>query len=304
MNVGGPYAAASGVNFSAPLGSLTGGSHTYPITVTDRAGHSATASASFNVASTSPTISQVVVAQAKGKMSWNVLDLGGVASSTLQIDGTPVLNVGGPYTAASGVNFSAPLGTLAAGNHTYKITATNRSGNSSSVNGNFNVVASSGVGLTISQVVVALTKSKMSWNVASVDTIASVGLTIDDAAVSNVGGPYAAATGANYSWAFGSLGAGTHTYLIRATDKSGRMSTANGSFTIAASSSAATAAVLSSAEQPAVSTSAKVDWLYDLGGLLNTAQVSSGTGKRRPTPSMPSWPATKSAGNPSLWILR
>ena len=70
------------------------------------------------------------MAQAKGRISWNAFDAQGVKSSTLAIDGVSVSNVGGPYTASSGVNFSAPLGTLAAGSHSYKITATDGSATS------------------------------------------------------------------------------------------------------------------------------------------------------------------------------
>ena len=86
-------------------------------------------------------ISQVVVSQAKGKISWNVFDPNGIAGSTLQIDGVAVANVTGPFTAASGVNFSAALGSLAVGSHTYRITATDTLGRQSAVLANFNLTA-------------------------------------------------------------------------------------------------------------------------------------------------------------------
>ena len=84
-------------------------------------------------------ISQVAIAQANGRISWNVFDPNGVAGATLQIDGVNVANVIGPFTASSGVNFSAPLGSLAAGAHTYRITATDNLGRQSSLLANFNL---------------------------------------------------------------------------------------------------------------------------------------------------------------------
>ena len=65
------------------------------------------------------------------------LDPDGVASSSVAIDGTAASTVGGPYTASSGVNFSAPLPSLAAGDHTYTITAVDKAGNVSTLTGNF-----------------------------------------------------------------------------------------------------------------------------------------------------------------------
>ena len=94
-------------------------------------------------ANSGPTVGQVVVSQAKGRITWNAVDTDGVRSSTLQIDGTPVSNVAGPYIAASGVNFSAQLGALAAGDHRYTITATDRAGNVSSFSGSFTLIAAS-----------------------------------------------------------------------------------------------------------------------------------------------------------------
>jgi hypothetical protein len=121
---------------------------------------------------------------------------------------------------------------------------------------------------------VSMAKSKISWNAADPDGVASVGLSIDGANVSGIGGPYAAPSGANYSWGFGSLAVGAHNYVIRATDKLGNVSTASGSFTT--TSNAAKNALFSNAGLSALSNSTKVDWLYDLGGLLDAGSMSSG----------------------------
>ena len=110
-NIGGPYRAAAGGTFSASYGSLAAGSHDYTITATDKAGNVASLSGTFSIApNAGPTLGSVVVSQTKGKMSWNAVDADGVASATIQIDGHAVSNVGGPYTAASGVNFSVAYG--------------------------------------------------------------------------------------------------------------------------------------------------------------------------------------------------
>ena len=64
----------------------------------------------------------------------------------LTVDGESVSKVYGPYAAASGVNFSGQFGTLAAGNHAYVITATDKLGNSSTCNGQFTVAGTTNAG--------------------------------------------------------------------------------------------------------------------------------------------------------------
>ena len=102
---------------------------------TDSKGVNGTVAGTFTVVAPpnpDPVIGQVVVSQAKGRISWNVVDPDGVsAGSAITIDGKSV-GVSGPYTASSGVNYSALLGSLAAGNHSYTITATDKLGNQGS----------------------------------------------------------------------------------------------------------------------------------------------------------------------------
>ena len=52
-------------------------------------------------------------------------------------------------------------------------------------------------------------QSKLTWNAADSSGLASSGLTIEGVAVTDVAGPWAAATGLNYSWPYNSL-AGRH----------------------------------------------------------------------------------------------
>ena len=95
----------------------------------------------------------------------------------------------------------------------------------------------------------------------------SVGLAIDNKAVSGVSGPYAAASGAIYAWSLGSLRAGDHTYRITATDKAGRTSTVTGTFSVPSSlASSASGTLVSDAVLGALAgqaaASAKLQWLY------------------------------------------
>ena len=161
----------------------------------------------------------MVVSSAKGKLTWNAVASGGMASVGLSIDGKSVSSIGGPYAAPVGVNYSAAIGSRLAGSHSYVITATDKAGHSSTLDGTFNIVAASVAGPTISGVVVSMAKAKISWNVADASGVAGVGLSIDGKTVTGIGGPYAAASGSNYCGSFRSLAAGDHSYVITATDK-------------------------------------------------------------------------------------
>ncbi len=75
-------------------------------------------------------------------MTWNAIDADGVAGSTLLVDGKNVA-VKGPYRTTSGSNFSAKLGLLTAGVHTYSIVATDKLGykTATPLTGTFTVTA-------------------------------------------------------------------------------------------------------------------------------------------------------------------
>ena len=92
------------------------------------------------------------------------------------------------------------------------------------------------------------------------------------ATISNIAGPFSAPSGVNFSASISSLTSGSHTYKITATDRAGNQSTTDGSFTIDDSSNAAISAVFAKQNQSASLGSAKLDWTYDLGGLLDNDQ--------------------------------
>jgi hypothetical protein len=127
----------------------------------------------------------------------------------------------------------------------------------------------------------------VSWNVADADGVKTSSVRIDGVAASAIYGPYAAASGVNYSGKFAVFSAGTHSYVITATDKAGNVSTFSGSFTVGSvvtgSSTtgggnstkllAAKSAVFSSTAT--ASTSAKVAWLYGYDDLTSNSDEES-----------------------------
>ena len=185
-----------------------------------------------------PMISQVGVNLSGRYVSWNEADPAGLSGGQLSmIDGNRVSQseISGPYTAASGVNYAGIFGTLSAGPHTYVITATDALGNVSTQNGSFTVPVTPTAGPVISQVGVNLSGRYVSWNEADPAGLSGGQLSIDGIPLSEsaISGPYTAASAANYAGIFGTtLSAGTHTYVITATDALGNVSTRNGSFTV------------------------------------------------------------------------
>ncbi len=171
-----------------------------------------------------PIISSIVVVAAKGLMTWNAQDSDGVASTALTVDGVVVSKIFGPYAATLGVNYAGVFGSLPAGSHDYVITATDTLGNASQQTGSFDVVAA---GPIISSIVVVAAKGLMTWNAQDSDGVASTALTVDGVVVSKIFGPYAATLGVNYAGVFGSLPAGSHDYVITATDTLGNASQQN-----------------------------------------------------------------------------
>ncbi len=231
ITVSGPYQATSGVNYSASFGSLSGGTHNYTITATDKAGHSSSFNGSITVASLpAPTISGVATSAVQKIITWNVVAPAGFSATSVKIDSTTTLKVGGPYAATSGYYFSASYGNLTAGSHAYVITATDKSGQSTTLPGSFTVPPPDTNGPTISGVSVSAAKGVITWNAADPSGIGSVALTIGSLPASKVYGPYSAASGQNYAGVMGSLAAGDYSYVITAHDKLGNVSTYNGSF--------------------------------------------------------------------------
>ena len=124
------------------------------------------------------------------------------------------------------MNYQASSGDLGAGNHTYAITVT------------------SGAGVTTKSIGVFAVSGPSIGRHCGIDRDGvdhlerrefqrrgKQRLTIDGAGIS-VCGPYAAASGFNYAGALGSLASGSHTYVISATDNSGRYTQYSGIFQV------------------------------------------------------------------------
>ena len=248
--VKGPY---GGLYYSCTIGTRSAGSHSYEIIAIDSQGISSTSNGTFTVVAPAPlSVSSVVVAEASTtkngilesndllKITWAAASSLGIASQTMSVNGTAVKPINGPY---GGLYYSCQIGTLTAGNHNYLITATDSAGGRSTISGTFNVVAATVVPPTIGSIVVAeagATKNgtlesnetlKITWAATSTKGIASQTMTVDGHAMTAIKGPYG---GLYYSCTIGTLAAGSHTYIIQATDSKGLSSTSSGSFTVAA----------------------------------------------------------------------
>jgi large repetitive protein len=274
----GPVGTPTTANYSASLGLLNAGLHTISITATNTLNVPSTLNANFvldSQTSVGPTISLVTVSESRARISWNALDSKGVTGSTLSIDGNPVSSIAGPFTAVSGVNFSAPLDSLLAGMHSYSIAAFDGIGSTGTVVGTFTLAATTTYDPMISLVTIAQARGRISWNVFSPNTIANSTLQVDGVVVRGVVGPFTAASGVNFSAPLAGLTAGNHTYRITATDTLGRRSTALANFNltvaIPAATSATRSAVFSGMSNSALTSSAKADWVFDLGGLTDNA---------------------------------
>jgi hypothetical protein len=225
-NVYGPWAASASATYEGSIGTVSAGIHTYVITATDGAGHSSQYTAWFVAGTTTPTTNNVVLAANQGVITWNAAAVTGIETSTFTIDGAAMKDVSGPYDAASGVNYRGAFGALSSGNHTYAITVTSGAGQTTKSVGVFAVS-----GPAISKVAVSTAAGIITWNAASSNGVASTTLTIDGAGAS-VSNPYSALSGVNYSAALGSLATGSHTYVITATDNSGRYAQFSGVFQV------------------------------------------------------------------------
>ncbi|MCD4728414.1 MAG: hypothetical protein K8R46_12175 [Pirellulales bacterium] len=97
---------------------------------------------SSTATSQGPVISNVLVSEAQGVMTWNATDADGVTSSSIVIDG--VNYSGNPSPASpSSVNFWVSIGNLSAGDYDYTITAVDTAGNSSQLLDSFTLTDSS-----------------------------------------------------------------------------------------------------------------------------------------------------------------
>jgi hypothetical protein len=250
-SVYGPYPTASGADFSATLGTLSAGIHSYAIVATDKTSNK-TAPAytgTFTVVGPPPpAISGVVVAEAaapkngtfesneKLRITWAATSGNGIASQSVTVDGKTITAISGPF---SSLYYSCTIGVWAAGSHAYTIKSTDTKGASSTSSGTFTVVNPPPP--TISGVVVAEAaapkngtfesneKLKITWAATSGSGIASQSVTVDGKSITAISGPF---SGLYYSCTIGIWAAGSHAYTIKSTDTKGVSSTATGTFTV------------------------------------------------------------------------
>jgi hypothetical protein len=89
-----------------------------------------------------------------------------------------------------------------------------------------------GVSPAIGSVVVAQSRRLMTWNAQDSSGVTSASLTIDGTTISSIHGPYRAASGVNFSGAFGTMSTGTHHYTITVDDTLGYTSQYDGTFSV------------------------------------------------------------------------
>ena len=235
------YTPAAGAVLNLGSGQTLSAAFT-PTDATDYAAASKTASINVML------VGSVVVAEASTpkdgkfeptdalKITWAENSPNGIVSQMLQIDGSPVASIGGPY---GGLYYSGQIGKLGLGSHSYKITVTDTQRVTSSTSGTFTVVPNpppsiSGVVVTAVASGHALDSSeslKMTWAATSSLGITAQSVTVDGTPITPIGGPYG---GLYYRCVIGMRSAGTHTYVISATDAAGTFSS-TGTFTVTAS---------------------------------------------------------------------
>ena len=145
--INGPY---GGMFYSCPIGTWAVGTHTYQIKSSDSFLNQFSSTGTFTVvAPPPPTVSSVVVAETGTttngvlesnqplEITWAAASIRGIASQTVQIDGTNIVPIAGPY---SGLNYYCLIGMWSAGSHTYQITATDSHGVNTVADGIFVVV--------------------------------------------------------------------------------------------------------------------------------------------------------------------
>ena len=141
----------------------------------------------------------------------------------MTVDGKVVETVYGPYSAADGkFNYAGLPGGLGPGDHSYAIFATDHMGVPSQQTGVFQVTLPGGTiqpGPEITNVVTGHLQDPsnpyITWSMTDTNGIAWPAMEVDGKIVEPVYGPY---NGVNYAYVFGHLEAGTHTYVIHATD--------------------------------------------------------------------------------------
>jgi hypothetical protein len=139
--------------YSSILETVSTGTHTYTIIATEvDGGGSVSVSGTFMVANAAPTISSVSSSTTSTYpvITWSVADTTGIASVTITVDGisrTVTLSSGTTYDAV----YTSTIYNLAAGTHTYSISATDTDGAvSTAYTGTFTTSTSTAVSANVS----------------------------------------------------------------------------------------------------------------------------------------------------------
>ena len=198
---------------------------------------------------------------------------------TLTIDGKAISAIYGPYGSSISANYAGAIGTLAAGTHTYVITATDKATPpaSSQFSGSFVVgpvgPAISGIVFAAmngngSGIIDASDKILVTWSLSDASGIASTSILADGSvAPTALYGPYATSTGVNYAAVFNPLAAGSHTFTIKATDNTSAHTASQATQTLSVAAALASMAANASA-------TAKTNWL------INTDSVASSSNQQ------------------------
>jgi Bacterial Ig domain len=234
---GGTYAAAQGTtswSYTVSTSGLAAGSHTAAARATDAAGNISTARVSFSVSApaptdTSPPTATIAVPTANTTVSGTAI-VSGTAADNTSVASVAVSIDGGAYQSAQGTTiWSASVNTSTLGNgpHTVTARATDGSGNVGSTSETVDVM--NDVAPPTVTVTAPLSGATVSGTVTVTGT-ASDDVSVASVAVSVDGAAYAAATGTS-SWSYSldttKLTNGSHTLAARATDTSGKTTTAS-----------------------------------------------------------------------------
>ena len=228
QNVFGPYAAPAGVNFYGAIPTLASGSHMYVITATDAAGNSSQYTGTFVTGGgPGPAITDVALSAAQGVISWIAADASGVTGADLRVDGGRHDERVRPVYGTPRPGVRRDLRRACARRPHLRHYSHERRRQRVALHGN---VYRSGTG---NRQRGGICPGAITWIAAAADGVTSSGIAIDDVSAANVWGPFTVSPGLAYAAPFGSLAAGSHSYIITATDTAGNYSEYTGTFTVA-----------------------------------------------------------------------
>ena len=245
-----------GPSSSCTIGIWSTGAHYFVITATDRKGVTSNYQGTFTVqASAADAADDLRRGGRRGRQAekrhhlnrTNNSRSGGRRRIRRTLPRRASRSTAAPSQPISGPNktsgYSCAIGAWSAGTHTYSITATDKKGISSTVVGTFDVTAatrrggddrqrSRGRGLAADQRHSGIGRDAHHRRGPrqAPPKLASQTVTIDGRAVTPVKGP----SGGLYSCAIGAWSAGTHAYVITATNSKGFSFNSSGTFTVAA----------------------------------------------------------------------